>query len=105
MKELTMQEGMHLIIDKLFMSREKWGDEVFFEYMGHIHGGRIHIHHGKWKANGLSTPITIKVNKGHGLNEVLNDLDKYHEQGFKYFIENDEYYWYKSENFIERFRK
>lgn len=100
-KELTTQEMMHIITDKLFATREKWGDEIFISYSGHVDWIRIEIHSGKWvEGKGY---ISIKVHDYMNFDEVLYDLDKYHELGFHYFIKNDRYYWYKGDDFEKQF--
>jgi len=99
--ELTMQEMIHVITDILFASREKWGDEIFINYSGHVDGIVINIHSGKW-VDGKEY-MSIDVDKFVTFDEVLNDLDNYYELGFQYFIDNDRYYWYKGENFIKQF--
>ena len=95
-KDVPAIEEMYFVIStKLFMCREKWGDEIFIKFWGHIDNIDIEICQGKWKDDDSNLRISFNTYVDTYYNNILEDLDIYYEQGFDYFLNNNKSYWYK----------
>ena len=99
---LTTRELLHILTDIMFACREKWGDEIFINYSGHVDTVDIDIHSGKWNTNKNSL-VKITFSEFMDYEQAIDDLDNYYEHGLNYFVENDKYYWSKSPDFLEEY--
>lgn len=94
---LTTKELLHVLTDIMFACREKWGDEIFINYSGHVDNIDVDIHLGKWDKN-KNALVKIRFDSFMNYEQALDDLDNYYEEGFEYFLQNDKYYWWKSQD-------
>ena len=99
---LTTRELLHILTDIMFACREKWGDEIFINYSGHVDNIDIDIHSGEWNADKNSL-LKITFSEFMDYEQAIDDLDNYYEYGFNYFVENNKYYWWKSQDFLKEY--
>ena len=99
---LTTRELLHILTDIMFACREKWGDEIFINYSGHVDTVDIDIHSGKWNIDKNSV-VKITFSKYMSYYEAMDDLDNYYEYGINYFVVNEKDYCWKSQDFLEEY--